>query len=258
MRLKIQVPFVWSVFFLGGSVGLLFFWLNSEVVNFATVQKPNPTSLLNDKTVQTVDKSSVDRSSQLSKSVSHGGALRVAVPMTRDETFDRAKIIFVGEIVRFTPSFWNRDFAPTSIQEWESTSLYPYHQIIIRVLKPLVGSVGGQEIKVTESGTSPNSIGLPIDGGATVTAPIEHNLKVGDRGVFLLGTSKVYLLDKSGKHFPRQVISRLGSDEQSFMPEQGESYIFRDGIDVSSNQSSYTLEDLKARIKAAGRQLVEP
>ncbi len=178
--------------------------------------------------------------------------------MTRDEIFARAKIIFVGEIVRFTPSFWNRDFAPSSVQEWESTSLYPYHQIIIRVIKPLVGSVGGQEIKVTESGTSPTGIGLTISGGATVTAPAEHNLKVGDRGVFLLGNSQVCLLDKSGKHFPRQVISRLGSDEQSFMPQQDESYISRDGIDVSSNRFSYSLEDLKARIQATGRKLIEP
>jgi hypothetical protein len=171
-------------------------------------------------------------------------ALSSYVLPAEEELFAASDMIFVGKVIEFSPSFWNYDnnAAPSSIKEWESTPNHIYHQVNIKVIRPILGTKAGQVIHVNVLESSPVKSKLKIGSDTFFTEADDSNLKVGSKGVFLVNSrGKSSWRTISGRSFVKRTITFSAYPGISYLPEKNGSYL--------QDNQPITLEKIQSKVR---------
>jgi hypothetical protein len=144
--------------------------------------------------------------------------------VTEEELFARADISFVGCVMGFSDSFWNRDNneGPASVKEWESgVGDEIYHYVKLKVTQPILGVKAQQVISVLKGGPSPQASTVKMGQGSFYSEAESSSLKVGSKGIFLIvAKAKVLWKSSSGKLKFKPATTFAAPLFSSYLPER--------------------------------------
>ncbi len=161
--------------------------------------------------------------------------------LSQDEMIAQADAIFVGTVVGFSPTRWNRDSGEYYPCEPLGNCPLPLHYVEVQVIRTIVDTLGlGETTTLTVLGAS------PLD--AASSDDVEHDLQVGDRAIMFVRQGE--LAWRGGG--TRPAIMFMTAPNISYLKYGDDGLYHYEGPEPAD----YTFEELVARIE--GKRLVVP